>query len=169
MVQSYSPGGDNVSFREGTLAPPGEYDWTCASFRSLKSTTQTANRSVQPFLHISRQKLPIFYNGRPYPPELLLPMGDLDPRAIHGSLILPESSTQTASRSLLPFLQASLVRQTDSPTDRLTDHATRPVTIGRMYVLSTAMRCNNTTWLMWDMAKPHTRFTHWLLTSSLHC
>jgi len=26
MVQSYSPGGGNLSFHEGTLAPPGEYD-----------------------------------------------------------------------------------------------------------------------------------------------
>ena len=29
MVQSYSLGGANVPFREGTLAPPGKYDWTC--------------------------------------------------------------------------------------------------------------------------------------------
>ena len=26
MVQSYSPGGGNVSSHDGTLAPPGEYD-----------------------------------------------------------------------------------------------------------------------------------------------
>jgi len=32
MVQSYSPGGSNVSCHEGTLAPPGEYDWAYASF-----------------------------------------------------------------------------------------------------------------------------------------
>jgi len=39
-VQSYSPGRANVPSHdgtsrttswEGTLAPPGEYDWTCAS------------------------------------------------------------------------------------------------------------------------------------------
>jgi len=41
MVQSYSPGGGHVSSHEGTLAPPGEYDWTCASFGPLESTTQT--------------------------------------------------------------------------------------------------------------------------------
>ena len=33
-----------------------------------------ANRSVQPFLHSSRQKAPILYNGRLYPPELPLQM-----------------------------------------------------------------------------------------------
>jgi len=68
MVQSYSPGGVNMSSHEGTLAPPGEYDSTLQTFGPLKSTTHTANRSVQPFLHSSRQKVPILYNGRPYPP-----------------------------------------------------------------------------------------------------
>jgi len=48
-----------------------------------------------------------------------------DPSGV--SLGLPESSTQTASRSLQPFLQGSLG---DRPTDRPTDHATRSVTIG---------------------------------------
>ena len=38
----------------------------------------------------------------------------------------PESSRQTASLSLQPFLQGSL---SDRPTDRPTDHATRSVTI----------------------------------------
>jgi len=55
IVQSYPPGGVNVSFHNCTLAPPGEYNWTCASFGLPQSTTQTANRSVQPFLHRSRK------------------------------------------------------------------------------------------------------------------
>jgi len=50
MVQ-YSTGDGNVSSNEGTLAPPGEYDWTCASFGLLESTTETPNRSVQPCLY----------------------------------------------------------------------------------------------------------------------
>ena len=182
MVQLYPPGVSNVYSNEGTLAPSDEYDWTCASFVQLGSTTQMANRSVQPFLHISRQKVPILYVGRSYPPELHistagsgphvthdscgkcepitqtapqlvqsflrrwprnvlilyngstvssklpLPMKDLD---THGSLSPPESSTQKASRSLQPFLQASLMWQTDRPTDRPTDHATWSETIGR--------------------------------------
>jgi len=40
---------------EGTLAPAGKYDWTCVFFGPPESTTQTANRSVQPFLHSSQQ------------------------------------------------------------------------------------------------------------------
>ena len=70
MVQCYSTGDGNVSFHDNTLAPPGEYDWICASFSPLESTTQTANRSVKPFLPSWCQKVPIINNGRHYPPEL---------------------------------------------------------------------------------------------------
>jgi len=78
MVQCYLTGDSNVSSHEGTLAPPGEYDWTCASFGPLDFTTETANVSVQPFLHSLRHKVPILHNGHPYPPELRFPTGDLD-------------------------------------------------------------------------------------------
>jgi len=40
-----------VFARSGTLAQPDQYDWTCASFGPPESTTQTANWSIQPFLH----------------------------------------------------------------------------------------------------------------------
>jgi len=43
-----------------------------------------------------------------------------------------ESSMQTASRSLQPFLQGSL---SDRSTDRPTDHATRSITIGGAHSL----------------------------------
>jgi len=55
-VQSYSPDDSNV------LAPPGEYDWTCASLDPPESTTQTANRSVL------RQR-PLFATYRPTIPR----------------------------------------------------------------------------------------------------
>jgi len=64
---------------EGTLAPPGKYDWTCASFGPPESTTQTANRSVQPFLHSSRHKVPILYNGRPFPQKIAPSRGGIWP------------------------------------------------------------------------------------------
>jgi len=69
------------------------------------------------------------------PPKLPLPTGESGPQLVHGSLSPPESSTQTASWSV-PLSQGSLVWQTDRPTD----HATRSVTIGPIYVRSTAMR-----------------------------
>ena len=62
--------------------------------------------------------------------KLSLPMGDLDPHLIRGSLGPPESTTQTASQSVQPFLQGWLVWQTDRPID----HATRSVTIDHIYV-----------------------------------
>jgi len=67
MVQSYSPGGGNVSSHKSTLVPPGQYDWTCASFGPLESTTQTANRSVQPFCAAHGRKSPYFTAGAPIP------------------------------------------------------------------------------------------------------
>ena len=149
----------------GILAPHGKYDWNCTHWCHLtnglpESTTQTANRSVQPFLHSSRQKSVYFtmgdlfpkiapsYGGSgpsynswflgpvwahsqnsimigsavfeqttteclytlqcdaPFPSKLLLPMGDLDPHLIHGSLGPPKSSTQTASQLVQPFCRA---------------------------------------------------------------
>ena len=103
MVQCYSAGDSNVSSSEGTLAPPGEYDWTRASFGPPESTTQTANRSVQPFLHSLRQKVPILYSGRPFPPKLPLLTGGSEPRLTHDSLGHSEPTIQTASRSVNPF------------------------------------------------------------------
>jgi len=59
--------------------------------------------------------------------------GGSGPHVIHGSLGPPEFWTQTTTRSLQSFLQSSPVWQ----TDKTTDHATRSVTIGCMYVLHT--------------------------------
>jgi len=87
-----------------------------------------------------------FTMGRPSPSKLTIPMGDLDPNLIHGSLSPIESWTQTASRSVQPFLHSSLLWQTDWQTVRPTQHATRSVTVGHIYVRSTAMRPNNVLW-----------------------
>jgi len=216
------------------IAPPGEYDWTCASFGPPESTTQTANWSAQPFCahlmaecrrvywHRLANTIEIVHSGatlrirlnlcffRPYPspqpkrqvdrfsrfcathvtaesqytlqwailsqkiapshgwsgPNLIhdvlgqseptiqtasrsvrllshrwrqcpykltlqwdapfspqncpfpLESQNLNPHLIHGSLGPPESSTEAASRSVQPFLQGSLVWQTDLRTDR---------------------------------------------------
>ena len=63
--------------------------------------------------------------------------GNLYPHLIHGSLIPPDPTTQTASRLVQLFLQGSLLRQTNRPTN----HATWSVRTG--YKRSTAMRSNN--------------------------
>jgi len=54
----------------------------------------------------------------PFPPQTYPFHGGSGPHLTDGSLGPPESSTQTASRSVQPFLQGSLVWQTDRPTDR---------------------------------------------------
>jgi len=55
--------------------------------------TQTASRSVQPFLHRWPQSVPILYNGTPpSSSKLPLPMGRSGLYLIHGSVGPPESS-----------------------------------------------------------------------------
>jgi len=86
-----------------TLALPGEYDWTRASFGPPESTTQTANQLVQPFPHSSQQKVPILYNGRPFPPKLPHLMGNLDPHLIHDSLGHSKITIEMTWRSIQPL------------------------------------------------------------------
>jgi len=119
----------NWSFSWGDLDP----HLICDSFGQSEPTIQMASRLVQLFSHRWWQRVPILYNGRPFSPKLPLPMGDLDTHLTHGSLDPPDSSTQTASWSVQPFLQGSLVWQTDQPTDRPTDNTTRSVTTDRIY------------------------------------
>jgi len=69
-----------------TLPPSGKYNWTHASFSPPKSTTQTANQSVEPFLHSSQQKVPILYNGRLFPLKSPFLMGGSGPHLTHDSL-----------------------------------------------------------------------------------
>ena len=57
--------------------------------------------------------------------------GGSGPHLMHGFLGPSKFSTQTASRSVQPFLQGSLLSQTDRPTD----HATQSVTTSKYIVL----------------------------------
>jgi len=67
----------------------------------------------------------------------------MEPRLNTCFLRPTRSTTQTASRSVEPLLQGSLLWQTNRLTDRLTDRDIRSVTIGRIYVCSSAVRPNN--------------------------
>jgi len=66
------------------------------------------------------------------PQNCPFPYGDPSPHLMRGLSVQPESTIQTASRSVHPFLQGSGLSQTDSHTDRHTDwltdsvHAMRP-------------------------------------------
>jgi len=105
MVHWYSTGDDNVSFLKGTLAPPSEYGWTCASFGPLESTADTANGSVQSFLHSLWQKVPILLMGAPIHQNCPFPCGiTWTFHVIHDAFGQNESTTQTAPRSVQPSL-----------------------------------------------------------------
>ena len=83
------------------------------------SQPQTASWSVQPFLHSSRQWVPIHYNGPPFLPLKIAPFHEgSGPHLIQDSLGQSKLTTQMASRSVQQFLHLTTVR------DRPTDHAT---------------------------------------------
>ena len=62
----------------------------------------------------------------------------LNPHLIHGSFFGPTWVLNPNGISIDPYLQDSLLWQTDRQTDRPTDNVTRSVTVGHIY--STAMR-----------------------------
>ena len=110
-VELYSPGCANVH-------PYLIY----TSVDPFESTSQTASRSVQRFLHSSRQKVTVLYNG-PRPP--LSPQncpahcgtGPLSNR-LHRSLCPPEFIPKRRVDRFSGFCRA---RDRDQPTDRQTD------------------------------------------------
>ena len=102
--------------------------------------TQMASRSVHQFLHRWPQSTLSFTMTPLSPSKLPLPMWGSGPPHVTCGMWPPESSTQTASGSVQPFLQGSPVSQTNRQTDRPRYSS---ITIGRIYVRSTAMRPNN--------------------------
>jgi len=81
-----------------------------------------------------------FTMGRPFPPQIAPSHRDVDSHPIHGSLGPPSPQPKRQLDRLSHFYR---VHYCDGQTDRQTDHATRSVTVGRIYVRSTTMRPNN--------------------------
>jgi len=119
-------------------------------------TTQTASRSVQPYCTDHRKLRPVvkyrdtfkvslyFTTGRPSSPFKIPPSYGRCGSPFNTWLLRPTRSSQTASPSVPPFCKTHYCdRHSDRQTT--TDHATRSVTIGCIYVRSTAMRLNNKT------------------------
>jgi len=107
-----------------------------------QSKSQTASRSVEPFSYSSPQSVPILYNERPFPPQNChFPWGSAAPSNTRflGSTRVLKFSTHLDRFSHF----AGLSTVTDRHTDRPTDHATRSVTIGHIYVRSTAIQPND--------------------------
>jgi len=79
-----------------------------------------------------------------HPSKFPFPLGDVDRHLIYGSLGSLEPSTK--KQHLDRFSRfAGLTTVTDRQTDKPTDHATRSVTIGCIYVRGTAMQPNSIT------------------------
>jgi len=119
-----------------------QYDRYLTHFLGPKS--QTYLHRFSRFFHSSRQRVPILYIRPPLSASKLpIRMRHLeDSHLVRGSLGPPESKTQTASRSVQPFLQFSRSWMTDRSTDRLFYYSVcsnRPHLILR----STAMRPNS--------------------------
>ena len=90
------------------------------------------------------RKVPIFYNGRPFLPKLPFQWGgNWTPSntCFHGPTIILNPNGISIGAAVFVGLTSVTDRQT--ATDRPTDHAARSVTIGRIYVRSTAMRAND--------------------------
>jgi len=95
-----------------------------------ESTSQTASRSVQPFL----QRVPILYNGPPISPsKLLLRIGGYVPHLIHPNDL-------SVSSVLFAGLTTLIDRQTHQPTDRPPYYS---VCNNCPYLYSSVMRSNN--------------------------
>jgi len=80
---------------------------THASLGPPKSTPHTASRSIQLFLHSSRQRVLYCTKGRPYPLKTARSHGGSGPHLTHGYLGQTKSTTQTGSPSVQLFLQGS--------------------------------------------------------------
>jgi len=95
-VQSYLPGGATLPSHEGTLAPPGKYDWTCASF---------GPPSPQPKRQIDWFSRCHTAHGR-VSSDTMAPPGKYD--WICASFRSPMPTTQAISRSVQLFLHSLL-------------------------------------------------------------
>jgi len=100
----------------------------CSHFaNTIGLVLPSAHRSPQPKRQIDRfgrfctahsRKSLYFTMGRLFPRKLPLPMGDLDPHLIHGSLDPPESVLNPNGISIGSAVIAGLTSVTDRPTDR---------------------------------------------------
>jgi len=93
----------NVPYHEGTLAPPGEYDWTCASFGHPSPQPKRQVDWLSHFCTAHGRKSLYFTMGAPFPQNCPFLWGS-GPHLIYDSLGPPEHTTQKASQSVQPFL-----------------------------------------------------------------
>ena len=96
----------------------------------VESKTQTANRSVQLFLHSLGQKDPIFCNGQPFPKNCPFPWGSGLPSDTRFLGPIQAHNPDGISIGSAVFADVCV-------TERPTDHASRSVAINLVYVRNT--------------------------------
>ena len=124
----------------GATGPP---NLIRGSLGQPESSTQTVSRSVQPFLHRWPQSVHILYNGTPISPLKIAPSHGGSGRPSNTWSLGPTQVLNPNGISIGAVVFAGLTSVTDRQTDRSTDHASRSLTIDRIYVrskLTTTMR-----------------------------
>ena len=145
--QSYSPGGANMHTH-----------LIHASLLQAESTSQTASRLVQPFLHSSQRSTNTLKWAAPSPSKLSLCMGDLHRHLIHGSLrpLSPQPKQHLDRFSCLAGLT--------TVTDQLTDHASPFITMGCVCVVLQCslktLQCSFCFWLGHGCVTTHGQVVH---------
>ena len=128
-LQWAAPSMFKITHFHGDLNPPPSNTRFIRSNRLSISNGISIGSAV--FAQLTAKRPYTLHWAAPCPQNCPLQWGDLDSHLIHDSLSPSEPITQTASRSVQPFLQA---HDYDRQTDRPTDHATGSVSLGRIYV-----------------------------------
>jgi len=140
--QSYFTMGRAMSRTPKTAPTPGGSGPNTWFLGPTTDFIHAACRSGQPFFCSAQDSLTLQWGGPcPVPPKLPLPLRD--PGQIHGSLGPPESTTQTTSQSVHPFLQGSPLCPTDRQTQ--TDRQTwtpRHINSKRPHFCTTCTQCS---------------------------
>jgi len=102
--------------------------------------TQTASRLFQPFLHSSLQSVPVLYNWLPHPPSKL-------PVLMGWGIWAPSNAWFLGPTQVLKpndiSIDSAVFAWLTTVTKRPTDHTTRSVTIGNIYVGNVHTLCPN--------------------------
>jgi len=149
-VQPYSPGSTNIHPHQVRgSSDPQEY------------APETTSRSVQPFLHSLRQRVPVLYNGLLFPLKLPLHIGGSGPHLLLGSWANPILHPKRYLDWLSSFWRA---HNCNKPRYSVCN--------SRLHLCSAAMWPNNTNTSVYDaviMARLLQKFTLFICWMQTEC
>ena len=137
---------DERLHRTGTDLSRGQYNSTSTSWEHCSRLQQPRCHVIterSPLLHTPHQRLSTRFDGPDNQQNCPLHVADIDHHHLKdGSLAPRESASQTASRSVLPFLHSSPVRPTHRHTHTQTTLRVTTEATGSIYAVH-AMRSKN--------------------------